>query len=134
MSTSSTQTSDYDLVTLDNADLFVGVMSIGGSFAYAQIIWYFRSYPKDPLKFKTLAMKIGIVAFIDSLTLLWTIWELYWMLILRGIGEDPNFFVYCDFWAINVREPRLMATPSCLYSSPGRIDFDFLPIFIFFSF
>ncbi|KAF5354090.1 hypothetical protein D9756_006999 [Leucocoprinus leucothites] len=107
-SLSLSQTSDYDLVVLGNANKFVGVMSIGGSFAYvlygvscSQIIWYFRSYPQDPLTFKAF---IGFVGLIDSMNLLWTIWELYWMMILRGIDQDPNFFVNCDFWAINVRK------------------------------
>ncbi|KAF9439711.1 hypothetical protein P691DRAFT_785303, partial [Macrolepiota fuliginosa MF-IS2] len=97
--------SDYDL-GIPNVNLVYGVLSIGGSFAYvmfgvscSQMTWYFRSYPRDPLAFKTF---IGLVWIVDAMTFVMTICALYYFLIQRGIGTDPHNFIWCTQWQVLV--------------------------------
>lgn len=35
------------------------------------------------------------------------------MMILRGIDQDPNFFVNCDFWAINLQAVLILTELNC---------------------
>lgn len=64
----------------------------------SQTIWYLRSYPGDPLAFKLFVMLIWSF---DTVTFFITVANAHYLLIRRGVGEDPYIFLYCDHWSYN---------------------------------